>query len=335
MKKLGILIIVLCLFGCSNSSKLEKLGYSQSDIDKIQTFSEETQELFLNEYNEILASLIHIDGFKENKALSYVKYYGLYDDQKLVELVNDGTLNDTSYSKLNELYSSEFYVAKYEDLYLKYLNEYDSIRDLLEIVNTHRYCDLYTDIVTTDLSKGYMILVNKYNKLPSDYEPDDLVDIDSKYGRGVTRAAVYEAYKQMSDDALEAGCDFWICSAYRSYDTQEVLYNRYLDEEGGDQSIVDTYSARPGHSEHQSGLCLDLYDTTYGMEGFGNSESSKWINENCYKYGFIVRYTKEKENITGYDAEPWQVRYVGSAEIAKDIMDKNITFDEYYACFVE
>lgn len=81
MKKLSILIIVLCLFGCSNSSKLEKLGYSQSDIDKIQTFSEETQELFLNEYNEILASLIHIDGFKENKALSYVKYYGLYDDQ--------------------------------------------------------------------------------------------------------------------------------------------------------------------------------------------------------------------------------------------------------------
>ncbi len=339
MKKILSVLILLCLFGCSlfeePKDPLEEIGYSLDDVQIIKTFPENIQTKFLNEYNSAYIDLMHSDGFVPNYLDDYLKYYDMFDKTKLFYLVNNKIINETNSLKLSELYNNEYYLYKNEDLYLEYLNNYDSVRECIEVINTKRYLDYYTEIENTDLNKDYLMLINKYHALSSDFEPDDLVDIDSKYGRGVTRAAVYEAYKQMSDDALEAGCDFWICSAYRSYDTQEVLYNRYLIEEGGDQSIVDTYSARPGHSEHQSGLCLDLYDTTYGMEGFGNSESSKWINENCYKYGFIVRYTKEKENITGYEAEPWQVRYVGSAEIAKDIMDRNITFDEYYACFVE
>ena len=185
------------------------------------------------------------------------------------------------------------------------------------------------------MSKGYLILVNKYNALASDYEPDDLVDVESNYGRGRTRKEVYEAYTVLQDEANELGYNFTICSAYRSYVYQKGLYDKYLEQEGGNQAIVDTYSARPGHSEHQSGLCLDLYDSVYGMDDFGKSDASDWLIENCYRYGFIIRYTESKERITGYQAEPWQIRYVGSVDIAKDIMDRGITFDEYYACFVE
>lgn len=178
-----------------------------------------------------------------------------------------------------------------------------------------------------------MILVNKYNKLPSDYEPDDLVDIDSNYGRGQTRSEVYEQYKLLQDEGNRLGYDFTICSAYRSYDYQDSLYSRYCETDP--QEVVDTYSARPGHSEHQSGLCLDLSTPVYGMDDFGLSEAGKWVEENCAKYGFIIRYTLEKENITGYESEPWQIRYVGDVEAAKYIMETGISFDEYYACFVE
>lgn len=333
MKKLLVLLIVLCLFGCEEKidTKLSKLGYSDADIEIIKTYPENIQELFLYEYNYKYADLIKADGFDINKLDEYIEYYGKYDTKQLVKKVNDGMINPI----LDELYSNEYYIEKNNDLYIQYLDKYESVRDCIEAINTKTYLDYYTNIEQTDFSKDYLMLVNKYYTLGPDYEPDDLVDIDPYYGKGRTRAEVYEQYMNLADDAFNLGYSFRICSAYRSYDYQAGLYNKYLNEEGGNQAVVDTYSARPGHSEHQSGLCLDLADAVYGMDDFGKSEASTWINENCWKYGFIIRYTQEKVKITGYQAEPWQIRYVGSPQIAKDIMDRGITFDEYYACFVE
>ena len=333
MKKLVVLLIVLSLFGCNKSidDELSSLGYSDNDIECIKSFNSEIQDKFLSEYNEDYIDLIHVYGFDPNKFDEYLKYKDKYDLDELVSLVNSGEI-----SKYEELFSNEYYLAKNKDIYLDNLDKYDSVRDCIEAVNTKRYLDYYEDIKSSDTSKDCLMLINKYYGLPSDYEPDNLVEIEPNYGRSIyVRQDVYEAYKKMQDDANELGYYFTITSAYRSYDYQEGLYNKYLEEDEGGVEAVDTYSARPGHSEHQSGLCLDLSDAEYGMDDFGYSESSKWVNENCYKYGFIIRYTQEKENITGYQAEPWQVRYVGSSEIAKDIMDRNITFDEYYACFVE
>lgn len=333
MKKLLVVLLILCLCGCKESidSSLEKIGYSTQDIEIIKTYSDDIQSIFTEGYNDAYAKLIHVANFDVSKLDKYMKYYGKLKDDLLVEVVNEGK----DVESLIELYSNEYYVAKNKQLYLDNLSNYGSVRDCIEAVNTKTIYDFYTNIIPSDMSKGNLVLVNKYNALASDYEPDDLVDIDAHYGRGRTRKEVYEAYKILQDDANDKGYDFTICSAYRAYDYQKGLYDKYLDMEGGNQAIVDTYSARPGHSEHQSGLCLDLYDAVYGMDDFGLSDASKWINENCYKYGFIIRYTAEKEKITGYQAEPWQVRYVGSSEIAKDIMDRGITFDEYYACFVE
>lgn len=334
MKKLIVLIIVLCLIGCQEKidSKLSKLGYSQEDIEIIMTYPENIQELFLSEYNYKYADLIKTDGFIIDNLDEYVEYYGRYNTKQLVDMVNNGKINPF----LDELYNCEYFLDKNLDLYLQYIDNYDGdIRKCVEEINTKVYLDYYTDIKQTDYSKDYLMLVNKYYSLGSDYEPDDLVDIDPYYGKGRTRKQVYEKYCEMADDAFELGYNFSICSAYRSYDYQSGLYNKYLNEEGGNQAVVDTYSARPGHSEHQTGLCLDLADSVYGMDDFGKSQASDWINENCWKYGFIIRYTQDKTKITGYQAEPWQVRYVGSEKIAKDIKDRGITFDEYYACFVE
>ena len=336
MKKLIVLLILLCLCGCEESvdNKLADLGYKQEDIDIIMSYPESIQDYFLLKYNEQYTKLMHIDNFDINKLGEYMKYVGLIDDEDIVDMVNQN-IDYQEYKKIIQIKNDEYYLEKNLDLYLENFDKYECVRDCVEAVNTKTYLPYYTDIVDTDLSKNYLMLVNKYNALSSNFEPDDLVDIDPIYGRGRTREAVYEAYKKLADDAFELGFNIWICSAYRSYDTQYGLYQGYLAAEGGNQEIVDTYSARPGHSEHQSGLCLDLYDSYYGMDNFGYSKASEWINENCYKYGFIIRYTAEKEKVTGYQAEPWQIRYVGSSETAKDIMDRGITFDEYYACFVE
>lgn len=336
MKKILVILLSLCLFGCdasifkrelSSAEKLAELGYEESVISKIETYSEDIQELFLAAYNDKYVQLMKCDSFDINKLNDYMNNYDDFECNKLIELVNSG--------KLERLYDNEYYVPSLKDLYLRYIDEYDDVRDTIEIVNTYRYMPLYTGIMDSDISKDYLMLINKYHKLAADYEPDDLVEIDAYYGIGRTRAAVYDAFVAMADDAHEAGYDLSICSAYRSYYYQEGLYEKYLSIDEGGQESVDTYSARPGHSEHQSGLCLDLVTPGYSMDDFGLSQASKWVDENCHKYGFIIRYTEEKTNITGYQAEAWQVRYVGSPDIAKDIMDRGITFDEYYRVFVD
>lgn len=328
------MLLALLLFGCkeslkelSLSDKLLELGYEDSIIAKIETYPEDIQLLFLDSYQDIYVDLMKCDGFDINKLNDYLDNYNVIDNEKNIEIVNSG--------KYLELLSDEYYIDDLKDLYLRYIDEYDSIRDLVEVVNTYRYLPLYTGIMKTDTSKNYLMLINKYHQLDEDYEPDDLVEIEGYYGIGSVREEVYEAFKDMADDAYEDGYEMSVCSAYRSYSYQDGLYNKYLSIDEGGRESVDTYSARPGHSEHQSGLCLDLVTPGYSMDDFGLSDTSKWVNENCYKYGFIIRYTEENSYITGYQAEAWQVRYVGSSEIAKDIMDRGISFDEYYRVFVD
>lgn len=323
MKKLLLVLLLLCLCACGKKD--------EESSNDIPLGFEEPSLSIEEEYPDIVNDINYI----EDNLDEYIKFYGEFETSRLIRLVNEGILTSDALSSLKELYASEYYVDRLEDKYLEYFNEYDDVRLLLEIVNTNRYKPLYSDIKQTDLSKDYLMLINKYYQLPSDYEPSDLVDIDPIYGVGMTRSAVYDAFVSMADDAYQEGYDLSVCSGYRSYAYQEGLYNKYLDIEGGNVQAVDSYSARAGHSEHQSGLCLDIVTPGYSMDDFGLSEASSWVNENCYKYGFIIRYTDEKEYITGYEAEAWQVRYVGNSDIAKYIMDSGITFDEYYTCFVE
>ena len=334
MRIVLILLLCLSLCGCQKSTadQLKDLGYSEEDAAYIETLSEALQERFLQEFDDRALYYVMREDFREEKLEDYLRYDGKLDPDKMVELVNKGILNDADLPLYKELYESEFYIPAREELYLKYLKDYDTVRDVLETVNTNRYRELYEGVEVTDLSKGNLILVNKYYQLPSDYEPDDLVDVDPALGRGKLRKEVYEAYERLYADAKDLGYDLKVLSAYRSYDTQYVIYNRYLETDP--KEVVDTYSARPGHSEHQSGLCLDVSEPGYSLDDFYLTEASVWLKENCHKYGFIIRYPEDKTEITGYQGEPWQIRYLG-IETANDVVQKGITYDEYYACFID
>ena len=138
-----------------------------------------------------------------------------------------------------------------------------------------------------------------------------------------------EAFMQMSDAATLDNIIIKNASAFRSYDYQVNLYNKYVEKDG--KKAADTYSARPGFSEHQTGLCTDINQIDSGFE---QTDAFKWLEKNAHKYGFIIRFPKDKEDITGYQYESWHWRYVGK-KAAKIIKDENITFEEYYAYYIE
>ena len=130
----------------------------------------------------------------------------------------------------------------------------------------------------------------------------------------------------MKEDAKNNNINIYVISGFRSYERQNTLYNNYVNRDGKEKA--DTYSARPGHSEHQSGLAADINSLS---QSFENTNEGKWLNENCYKYGFIIRYPKGKEDITGYIFEPWHIRYVGYELSSKLYNNGNwITMEEYF-----
>lgn len=155
-----------------------------------------------------------------------------------------------------------------------------------------------------------ILIVNKSYSLPS------------WYGNGITDET-YAAYEQMRDAAWNDGIDLTIASGFRSYDYQNTLYNNYVYWNG--QAEADTYSARPGHSEHQTGLAMDLI---WADTRFNGSWEAQWIEDHCADYGFIIRYPRGKEDKTGFIYESWHVRYVGK-DLARKITDSGLCLEEY------
>ena len=171
------------------------------------------------------------------------------------------------------------------------------------------------------------MIVNKTYALGKEYIPKathEKVTGDLCYS--CINNIAFDNWKIMKSDASAIGLDIYIASGYRSYKKQEEIYNRYVREDGID--LADTYSARPGHSEHQSGFSFDLNSIN---DSFAATNEGKWVNENAYLYGYIIRYPKGKEHITGYKYEPWHLRYVG-LDLAKKLYNngKWITMEEYF-----
>ena len=171
------------------------------------------------------------------------------------------------------------------------------------------------------------LIVNKTYSIPSTYQPTNPYQkITTERCNNCINNEVMQAFKLMKSDATSIGLNIYIASGYRSYSYQERLYNNYSAVDGVDGA--DTYSARPGHSEHQTGLCFDLNDVD---DIFADTAEGKWVNNNAHLYGFIIRYPKGKEHITGYQYESWHLRYVGK-ELAKTLYNNGnwITMEEYY-----
>ena len=146
--------------------------------------------------------------------------------------------------------------------------------------------------------------------------------LPDNYGWGLTDETL-NAFYQMQAGAWQDGISLWICSGFRGYWDQYYLYNNYVARDG--KAEADTYSARPGHSEHQTGLAMDLNNASRSFYG---TREAAWIADHCAEYGFIIRYPQGKENITGFIYEPWHVRYVGK-DLARKITDSGLCLEEY------
>lgn len=244
-------------------------------------------------------------------------------------------LKGYNYQKnLANIIKDKYFIFNNVDKYLSYYDENInlSVRDVVERVNTNRNTNYYTNIKDTNISQGSSMLVNKYYTL-KEYIPE-LVNVSSKYayqGNKVTKET-NDALEEMFDGAKKSGFNFILNGAYRDYKVQEKTYNNEKNSKGIAQA--DKVISRPGHSEHQTGLAFDINIYQKKFDKFEDTEEFKWLVDNSYKFGFILRYPKDKENITGYIFEPWHFRYVGK-DIAKYIYENRITFEEYYAYYIE
>lgn len=183
------------------------------------------------------------------------------------------------------------------------------------------------------LNNEYFILINKDNKLPENFVPSNLKKSEAKFLDYVEddnlEIATADAAKKMFDAAMKDGILLVGVSGYRSYSVQKGLYDTRIEKNG--EKKTRAYTAEPDASEHQSGLAIDILCDEYSIldEGFEDTDAFRWLNENCYKYGFILRYLKGKEDITGYNYEPWHFRYINNEEVAEYIMNRGLTFEEY------
>lgn len=178
-----------------------------------------------------------------------------------------------------------------------------------------------------------MVLVNKLNRLQSNYVPHDLEQISLNYATNnkFLRKEAKENFEKLSSDAKKIGYSIIAVSAYRDYDYQENLFNNYVKEKGENYALK--CSAKAGHSEHQTGLSVDIMGSNNDYDQFEKSKEFDWMKNNSYKYGFILRYPKGKEYITGFKYEPWHYRYVGK-DIASIIYTEGITLEEYYKKYI-
>lgn len=209
-----------------------------------------------------------------------------------------------------------------------------SIDDIVTHVNIGLHTPFYSNIKTNAAPSDLLVLCNKYNSLGANYVPNDLVTMKEPYaskGQQMRKEAA-EAFYQLSHAASLAGHKIMAVSTYRSYSYQNKIYNIYVSRDG--QAKADTYTARAGTSEHQTGLAVDVSAgeiTDYPK--FGNTASYQWAKDNIHNYGFIIRYPEGKTHITGYMAEPWHFRYVG-VETAKKVYESGLTYDEYYVRYI-
>lgn len=168
------------------------------------------------------------------------------------------------------------------------------------------------------------VIINKKHPVePIDYAPSDLVMV-----KGATLSKkVMSDFSRMFSDAEAAGQPFYVTSSYRSYQTQVLTYNHWVSVNG--QKVADTYSAKPGYSEHQTGFVVDVAASGCTLDCFGATTQYKWLRENAANYGFIQRYHAGEEEITGYKAEEWHYRYVG-VDVAQDMKSKGVKSLEAY-----
>lgn len=272
------------------------------------------------------------------------KGYSLEDTKtifaKLSETEQQKLINNDKDDKIISLLEQKYFLEKNLEDYQEYIrkNNEDDYAKVISIVNVHANHKWYQLDLNTQEDLGMLMNVNKFYTLSETYIPENLRNIELSYAYGEEGENklidyAYDKFLELWQAANEQGFYLMVTSSYRDYQGQKEIYDYRVSTQG--ERKADETAARPGHSEHQTGLVIDMTSKTEPLaDSFSNSEAYKWLKENAYKYGFIERYPEGKTYLTGYNPESWHWRYVGE-EAAKLIHDEDITFDEYYAFYIE
>lgn len=255
--------------------------------------------------------------------------------KKLTEKQVQNLISSEKIDYVMDILDEKYFIQNNFERYLSYYEENSkySFKDVIAIVNVGADKEWYSETKLTDTSKEFLILVNKFNLLEADYDPGEIKKFSNRYSYDDTSANIecYNAFIEMADAAKKDGITIIVTSGYRTYQRQEELYNDMLKSRG--QTYADGYAARPGASEHQTGLALDVFSPGTTTDMFHTTEAYTWLQSHADEYGFILRYPEDKEYLTGYKPESWHYRFVG-VDMASKIKREGITYDEYYAYYL-
>ncbi len=358
LKVIGVicaLLLIIYFIYAKQISTFTNLKYSKSASKEILFSGNKEFVLSIGEnatLNAAFESSFYKDKYLKNYSkIEYVKHKNLikninklldkgYSNNDISVILAHGDDEEVSeFAKRDRIkYLEEFYQYDYAKLsnYDRYLAYTDATGEDEKTTVIHVNLDMdkekYVDV--TEVSEfSYDMLVNKYRYLDKSYEPDDLIRIKDEYTDGeeyYANSTAVNALIQMFEAAKLEGLEMVVNSAYRSYEEQEETAEFYRKWYG--DNYVTNYVAKPGFSEHQTGLSFDVGSTSENV--FVDSKEYEWVMKNAHKYGFIHRFSKKGEVITGFRSEPWHFRYVGK-DIAKYIYEHNITFEEYYVMFLD
>ena len=255
---------------------------------------------------------------------------------KLKDTTKDYLITIEYNKDIISLINEKYFLERNLKEYIKFYKESDNtLSNVIAIINVGANKEWYTNTKKTDISKNELMLTNKFYSLDDSYNSLNMVTVSKQYSYGDTQmvtSVTFDSFLKMFNAAKKENLTLIINSSYRSYEDQEEIYNYYKNTYG--EEYANKIAAKAGFSEHQTGMAIDIQ--TYGSTAstFEEFEEFKWLQDNAHKYGFILRYPKDKEYLTGYEYESWHYRYIG-VEAATYIYENNITFDEYYAYFVE
>ncbi|KAF0226856.1 MAG: D-alanyl-D-alanine carboxypeptidase [Erysipelotrichaceae bacterium] len=308
------------------NEKLITQGYSLKETQRIldQLPVEAQIRLSTQPYQKYVVERELYPFFESLFDLGYTKkeinVLGLLDRSILIQVIEGKVIEDPV-----AWFNTDFFLPSKMIRYLDFqrIKPSYSYRKIVELVNTNRDREVYTETILADFEAS-ILLVNKYHYVPKEYVPDNLVEAKG-CGRPTLQADAANAYDLMCQAITDAKLPLSTSTSYRSYAFQSILYNQYLKIYG--KAETDQFSARPGYSEHQTGLAVDVNAGVGGMGLFINSDSYDWMIANAHRFGFILRYPQGKEDVTGYQFESWHYTYVG-VDIANWIKTKGITLDE-------
>lgn len=283
----------------NNVNKLLSLGYSSKDINAIyEKIPDDVNIIIDSKYNKDIINIMNLSYFKIDNLKRYLDY----------DIMEVKSIYDISNIKKDFNYE-----------------------DVVTYVNANLDKEYYSsdNLISNEDASKIDVLVNKYHKLDENYEPSDLTIIDSKYASGTQklRKEAKIKFEEMASDMAKDNLKIYAGSTYRSFTYQKGLYDRYVKKDGF--AAAETYSARSGYSEHQLGLAVDIVN---GKWDYLNEKDKEYdyLIKNSYKYGFILRYPRGSEYITGYMFEDWHFRYLG-IELATKVFNSGLTYDEYIA----